>query len=303
VSAVVRACPVCAAVNSRPWFRKAALQLVRCGRCDMGFLDPLPAELRDDYYDGLGRPYYLSADKLAGDYARVRFERECALLRRFCPRGAILDVGCSTGAFLVQLRERFSTDYQLSGIEISAAALDYARQRGLQVYDDSLLHHDFGAQRFDAVTFWAVLEHLPEPAAFVRRATTLLGEGGCCLALVPNRRSLALRLLGPRYRYVLAQHVNYFSSDNLKRLFAETGLNVVASGGSHFNPLVLWQDAWKRADEFVSDAERAALLRQTTRLKEAPWLRPARAPLNGLEKLLASLGLADNIWIVGQKPG
>jgi len=267
----------------------------------MSYADPLPAESAPEHYDQLGRPYYLSADKLEGDFASVRFERELRLFRRHTAGGPVLDVGCSTGAFLFQLQKRFPGQYLPSGIEVSHAALEHARQRGLDAIGDSLLTHDFGLRRFQAVTFWAVLEHLPEPAAFLARARELLLPGGCVFILVPNLRSLAVRLLGARYRYILPQHVNYFSRTTLAELLRRAHFNAVASGGSHFNPAVLWQD-WRRGNDApVADAERAALLRRTTRLKQAPWLIPARWALNLVEWGLASTGFADNIWAVGRK--
>ena len=267
----------------------------------MAYADPLPSESAPEHYDQLGRPYYLSSDKLEGDYASVRFERELRLFRRHAPSGPVLDVGCSTGAFLFQLQNRFPGQYLPSGIEVSQAALDHARQRGLDAIGDSLLTHDFGPRRFQAVTFWAVLEHLPEPAAFLARAHDLLLPGGYVFVLVPNLNSLAVRLLGARYRYILPQHVNYFSEQTLTNLLRRTRLEPVATGGSHFNPAVLWQD-WRRGnDHLVADAERASLLRKTTRLKQSPWLKPARWALHVVEWGLASTGLADNIWAVAQK--
>ena len=296
-----RPCPLCAAAESSPELVKGSLRLARCRACSLVFANPLPPEGSDAYYDQLGRPYYLSPDKLAGDYASVRFERELALFRRFSPRGDVLDVGCSTGAFLHQLCRRFPGEYRATGIEISHAALDHARNRGLDVIDDSLLAHDFGSRRFDAITFWAVLEHLSDPAAFLRRAASLLAPGGRCFVLVPNYRALAVRLLGARYRYLLPQHVNYFTAATLDRLLTGAGLDPEARGGSHFNPIVIWQD-WRRGtDAAVPDADRAALLRRTTRLKQAPWLRPARWALTALERGLAAAGLADNLWIVASK--
>lgn len=297
-----RPCPLCGAANPSPWLQKQALRLVRCRACSMVHADPLPAESTPEHYDQLGRPYYLSPDKLQGDYASVRFERELRLFQRHCQEGDVLDVGCSTGAFLFQLQRRFPAHYRPTGIEISLAALDHARHQGLHVIGDSLLSHDFGPRRFHAVTFWAVLEHLPEPAAFVRRAADHLHPGGLLFALVPNLHSLAVRLLGPRYRYILNQHVNYFTPSTLTSLLTRQGLQVVDSGGSHFNPAVLWQD-WRRGtDSPVADADRAALLRKTNRLKQSPWLRPALWTLGATERLLARAGLADNIWAVARKP-
>lgn len=290
-------------MSNRPWLRKRSLRLVVCDSCRMTFADPLPAEADASHYDQLGRPFYLSADKLTGDYAAVRFERELALLRRLCPGGDLLDVGCSTGAFLFQLHRRFPGDYRGVGVDVSRAALEYAATRGVRVIPDSFLEHDFGSLRFDAITLWAVAEHLPDPGSFIRRAGALLRPGGHCLVLVPNLNSLSCRWLGARYRYILPQHVNYFTRATLRGLLENiAGLRVVASGGSHFNPVVLWQD-WRRGtDAEVADAERAALLHRTTRLKQTPWLAPARLALSGVEFALATSGMADNIWAAGRKP-
>ena len=69
-------------------------------------------------------------------------------------------------------------------------ALDYAESKGVQVIRETFLSYNFGGQRFQAVTFWAVLEHLLEPLLFLRKAAELLELGGLCFVLVPNRRSL-----------------------------------------------------------------------------------------------------------------
>lgn len=296
-----RPCPLCGHSGpSEPWLVKGRLNLVRCRLCRFVHADPLPAEADAGFYDQLGRPFYLSPDKLAGDYASVRFERELRLFRRFCRSGDMLDVGCSTGAFLFQLNQRFPGAYRATGIEVSTAALEHARRQGVEVVDASMLEHNFGDRRFDAITFWAVAEHLPDPAAFLRRARELLKPGGHCIVLVPNLESLACRLLGARYRYILPQHVNYFTTSTLNRLLQDHGrLKPVATGGSHFNPAVLWQD-WRRGTtEEVPDAERAALLARTTRLKQSAWLGPVRTALHLVERGLALTGLADNLWAVG----
>src|ERR1043166_4144263 len=154
-----RDCPVCDESESRPHLRKAELQLVRCVRCGMVFANPVPAEFASGkFYDDAGG-YYLSPAKLESDYAGVRFERELALFRRHCPRGAVLDVGCSSGAFLFQLNRRFPGDYEILGTDASGAPLDHAESRGVPVVRGNFLEHDFGGRTFDAITFWAVLEH------------------------------------------------------------------------------------------------------------------------------------------------
>jgi 2-polyprenyl-3-methyl-5-hydroxy-6-metoxy-1,4-benzoquinol methylase len=253
-------------------------------------------------YEKLAVPFYLSPDKVEGDYSPVRFQRELKLFRRFCQRGRVLDVGCSTGAFLFQLQTGFAGAYEVTGNDVAGPALDYAEQKGIHVLRGSFPEMDFGQTRFTTITFWAVMEHLANPVDFLKKASELLETGGFCFILVPNLRSLAVRLLGAKYRYIFPQHVNYFTPATLRRFAANVqDLRVAYSGGSHFNPLVIWQDL-RSNGAFVPDADRAKLLKRTTAYKRNPALAPLRLGMHFGEAILARLNLADNLVLVLRKP-
>ena len=299
---VQRSCPLCGAEGGQLRWTKGALRIVRCAECGMNFANPVAVEFATGaFYDRLGTPFYLSPDKLESDFAPVRFERELRWFRRWCAGGDVLDVGCSTGAFLHQLNLRFPGQYRALGTDVSGPALEHAASRGIEVLPENFLEHDFGERRFDAITFWAVLEHLVEPSQFLARAARLLRPGGHLFALVPNLDSLAIRLLGARYRYVMPDHVNYFDAASLRRLIErESSLNILALGSTHFNPVVIAQD-FRRRDERVPDAERAQLLKRTTAWKQSPALRPVRWFYRGMESCLGALRLADNLILVAGK--
>jgi 2-polyprenyl-3-methyl-5-hydroxy-6-metoxy-1,4-benzoquinol methylase len=268
----------------------------------MVYADPIDQDWATGVnYDRLANPFYLSDDKLQGDYSPVRFERELRLFHKFCDRGRVLDVGCSTGAFLFQLLSRFPDAYEVIGSDVAGPALDYAEQKGVRVTRGSFLGLDFGQTRFNAITFWAVMEHLASPLDFLTKASSLLEPAGFCFVLVPNLQSLAVRLLGTKYRYVFPQHVNYFSGTTLKRFAANVPeLRITWFGGTHFNPLVIWQD-WRGDGAFVPDIARAKLLTRTTAYKRNPALKPARIALRLMESALARMNMADNVVVVLQK--
>ena len=292
-----RLCPVCGSQETGQYLEKDGLRLVRCAGCAMIYANPVPAEMASGrYYSIAGSEYYLSPAKLESDYAMVRFERELKLFRRHCRRGAVLDVGCSSGAFLFQLLQRFPGEYEVLGTDISGPPLDYAESRGIPVSRGNFLEQTFGGKAFDALTFWAVLEHLAEPAAFLRQASTVLKPGGLCFVLVPNMQSLAVRLLGRRYRYIYPQHLNYFTKHTLAKL-VERNYAIVECRSMHFNPLVLWQD-WRGKGEEISNEQRAELLKRTTGYKQNPWLKPAKLGYRWLEGVLSRLNLADNLALV-----
>ena len=339
-----RACPVCDSRSAAPLWRKGELTLVRCCECGMVYANPMPAGMASGaFYDAAGKDYYLSPAKLESDYADVRFQRELKLFREFCPRGAVLDVGCSSGAFLFQLRKRWPSDYEILGTDVSGAPLDYAESRGVPVARGSFLELDFdgrnkptpdpsqegsdkptphpseegsgarsfvplqggvrggfsGKEKFDAVTFWAVIEHLAEPKRFLQKAHALLKPDGLCFVLVPNLSSLAVRVLGAKYRYVYPQHLNYFSARTLRK-FAGPHFTCVEVRTTHFNPIVIWQD-FRNQGRDVSNVERAELLKRTTRYKQSTAMRPLKGLYRATEKIHGSLKLADNLAVVLRK--
>ena len=297
---VFRNCPVCGRDDAEAHLQKGDLRLVRCRLCSMVYANPAPAEFASgQYYDQAGTDYYLSPAKLESDYAAVRFERELRLFRKHCEGGAVLDVGCSSGAFLFQLNHRFPGGYQVLGTDVSGPPLDYAQSRGVPVLRGNFLDQDFGQKQFDAVTFWAVVEHLLEPRLFLAKAWSLLKPDGLCFVLVPNMNSLAARALGARYRYFYPQHLNYFTKATLAKLVG-TRFSVIEFRSTHFNPIVIWQD-WRGGGKDISNHDRAALLQRTTSYKQNPLLKPVKALYKLAERTLGALNLADNLVVVLRK--
>jgi 2-polyprenyl-3-methyl-5-hydroxy-6-metoxy-1,4-benzoquinol methylase len=293
-----RPCPVCSEARAKSFLKKDGFELLRCANCSMIFTNPVAADLASgEFYDRMGSGY-LTPDKLESDYADVRFERELRLFRRYCTQGSVLDVGCSSGAFLYQLNQRFPGDYRIVGTDASGPALEHAAKMGVPVVKDNFLTHDFG-QSFDAVTFWAVMEHLFEPGQFLKKAAVLLKPGGLCFILVPNMRSLAVQLLGAKYRYIYSEHLNYFTPGTLAR-FVGQELEVVAMHSTHFNPIVIWQDVRHGAHE-VNCERRHELLKRTTAYKRSPWLKPVKLGYQAAEKMLGTVLMADNLAVVAKK--
>jgi SAM-dependent methyltransferase len=151
------------------------------------------------------------------------------LVERFVAGGALLDVGCGEGRFLWALDP---ARWRRTGVELSAETV--ARMAG-RVPDLRLVAGDLDspaleAGGFDVVTFWHVLEHLPDTPAVLARARDLLRPGGRLVVSLPNFASLQARLFR-RHWYGfddVPRHLHHFSPDSLARLLEAAGLAVEA---------------------------------------------------------------------------
>jgi SAM-dependent methyltransferase len=107
-------------------------------------------------------------------------ERICASLGPKRPH--ILDVGCGTGANL----EMLSKFGEAEGVDVSTAALEFCRARGLasvQQGEAEKLPYEDGS--FDLVTALDVVEHLDDDTAGLREMWRVLRPGGRALLFVP----------------------------------------------------------------------------------------------------------------------
>jgi 2-polyprenyl-3-methyl-5-hydroxy-6-metoxy-1,4-benzoquinol methylase len=98
-----------------------------------------------------------------------------------------LDVGCGDGLFFGQLRRYADV---VEGVEPDSRLLSEDRSS-----DGSIHLRTFDATfdpgcRYDLMVFLDVLEHMEDPVAAVRHASTLMEEGGVVLVTVPAFRHL-----------------------------------------------------------------------------------------------------------------
>jgi SAM-dependent methyltransferase len=210
--------------------------MVRCPNCGLVFQDPQPDEavLERSYYHD---PEF--ARLLAGPLRNLtlqRAEEKLALLRRAnVPiSGRLLDVGCSSGAWL-EIAQR--QGMKATGVELGATTAQEARRRGLDVRTGSL-ESCFGPaaeERFDLITFWDVLEHLRDPRRELARAADLLAPGGILAATFPNVEGwyprLSYRLLASHlgvWEYPeLPVHLYDLAPHSARRLLERCGFSVI----------------------------------------------------------------------------
>lgn len=136
----------------------------------------------------------------------------------------MLDIGSGKGHFLAAARD---AGWEVTGIDLSPEAVAYARDRyGVPVTVGDIADrpiHD----RFDVVTLWHVLEHLPGPGEQLDRCHSLLRPGGRLVVSVPNGASAQARLSGANWLHLdIPRHIFHFDGRSLATLLARHGFEV-----------------------------------------------------------------------------
>lgn len=220
----------------------------RCRSCGLEFFHPRP--MKPEIYEGEALAAYHGFHK---GQAPIRDAQ-----RRFldiCPGagGSLLDVGCGNGAFLSLAA---ASGYRVYGIDSDPKSVEAARRTyglkdvrtaDIMSYAASLRAEPMGLPRFDVVTAFEVLEHQPDPGAFVTCAFEMLRHGGVFAGSVPNAaRLLAFFDRGEGGTDLPPHHFTWWTAKALKILLRHKGFHdvqVEEHGGIAFDQLTLgWQN-------------------------------------------------------------
>ena len=169
--------------------------VLRCERCKVYWLSPLPAEEElDKYY----REYYSKIDYKSSYispmvymklfYANMRAMSQYRFIKkhiRILPGTRVVDFGCSTGNLLKLFKKDGCATL---GVELGRQSSNYASSKyGLRILrtpiEVSLYKIEAGV---DLIIFSHVLEHLIDPIDILSKCFNLLKDGGHLFIELPN---------------------------------------------------------------------------------------------------------------------
>jgi 2-polyprenyl-3-methyl-5-hydroxy-6-metoxy-1,4-benzoquinol methylase len=141
-----------------------------------------------------------------------------------CPGGRVLDIGCGEGRTLEQLRD---LGWQVEGVDFDPRAVRSAEMRGIRARLGTLADQHYPDTSFDAVVHSHVIEHVPDPVAFLAECRRVLRPGGRLMLLTPNAKGLGHARFGADWRGLEPpRHLQVFTPDSLRRAAETAGLRV-----------------------------------------------------------------------------
>jgi len=210
-----------------------AFVAMRCGRCELVYLNPRPARAElDRIYPPTYHAFQFSAENF-GLAHRVRSRLEARRLLSYCKHlgehARILDIGCGDGFHLNLLKRFGRPGWRLEGVDTSDRAVMAARDAGLNVHLGTVETADLEPNANDLVLLIATIEHVENPRAVLAAAARLLRPGGRAIVVTDNTATLDFRLFGGRHwgGYHFPRHWNLFNRRSLRLLAERAGLEVV----------------------------------------------------------------------------
>jgi len=235
---------------------------------------------------------------------RVRQQLLLQELARYTRGRRLLDVGCGIGQLLQTARDE---GWDARGIDLSEAAVQLCRGHELSASKTDFFDPSLDDRRFDVVVMSELIEHVPSPQRFLKRAEALLDVDGVLYLTTPNFGSLARRLLGESWSVIHPEHIGYFERSTLRKMVSEkTELREIKIEANNITPstLVTWltprkTPAVRKAQQVHREARQSLDQRLRRVIQRSSVLGASRDLINSAA---SRAGLGDTLVAWLQKP-
>lgn len=223
-------CSFCKNDSAKILLSKQDFQIVKCSDCGFVYVNPrvadeeLPAIYQHNYFKN--REYGYMGYEQEKTLRLKNFERWLQDAAAYLPaRQTIqaLDVGAAAGYCLQVMQAK---GWKAAGLELDPDMCKQATAAGYTVYNTPL--EDFNSEiKYDLITLFDVIEHIPGIDAAFAKLNSLLADDGIVLLVTPNHDSMQRKLFGKKwFQYKPIEHIQYFTATMLAAFAERNGLTI-----------------------------------------------------------------------------
>ncbi|WP_308469746.1 class I SAM-dependent methyltransferase [Gelidibacter japonicus] len=164
----------------------------------------------------------------------IALKRKLKLINSFSNNSKfLLDVGCGTGDFL---QVAYKSGWAITGIEPNEQARKIANKKTNDSVFNSEKLFKLEEQKFDVITLWHVLEHLPELNEHLSVFAKLLKPEGVLIIAVPNYKSYDAKLYKEYWAaYDVPRHLWHFSQESITKLANKINMKIIKTAPMKFD--------------------------------------------------------------------
>ena len=164
-------------------------------------------------------------DKLYQFVKKINLRKKIKLIDAlYHPHKTVLDIGAGTGDFL-KAAENYG--WNISGVEPNSKARQLALNKNISLAANI---QEISDKRFDVITLWHVLEHLPDLDSDIQKFKQLLNPKGTLVIAVPNYKSYDAKHYKEFWAaYDVPRHLYHFSQNSINRIFSKYDFQLLAT--------------------------------------------------------------------------
>jgi len=196
---------------------------------DMLITIPQPKQLAKYYESG----DYIShtdsrksfVDKIYQNVKKYSLSNKLKLISRYHNNEkTLLDFGAGTGDFLATAKAK---GWQVVGVEPNDGARLKSTEKGITLLEDISQAKE---KKFQVITLWHVLEHLPDLEIRIKQLTDNLENSGTLILAVPNFKSYDAKYYKEYWAaYDVPRHLWHFSKTAIEKLFEPHAMKLIAT--------------------------------------------------------------------------
>ncbi|WP_313374668.1 class I SAM-dependent methyltransferase [Chishuiella sp.] len=200
------------------------------------FTNPQPLKTLDKYYES--KNYISHTDGKKTIFERfyqvaktINLNNKFNLINDVAKGKKILDYGCGVGDFLELMQQK---GYDVLGMEPNPTARTIAQKK---IGESKVVSIELKniQQKFDVITLWHVLEHIPNLNETIIELKNHLTENGVLIIAVPNHESYDAKYYGKYWAaYDVPRHLWHFSKNSMEKLLDNFGMKI-----ENINPMKL----------------------------------------------------------------
>lgn len=194
---------------------------------DMLITHPQPEKL-EEYYQSESYISHTDAnknffDKLYQIIKKYSLYKKIKLIGRYVKgEKNLLDFGAGTGDFMVMAKKK---NWSVAGVEPNRKARELAEAKGIHLCPKMETLQD---NKYQVITLWHVLEHLPNLEEQISQLISKLGKEGILVIAVPNFRSYDAKYYREFWAaYDVPRHLWHFSRTTMEKLFSKHKMKIV----------------------------------------------------------------------------
>lgn len=157
--------------------------VLKCSRCGLVRLNKFITDEDDSFYEESGM---WQSNGMESNINKARIDakddddRRAEFTRNYVLNKKVLDFGCGSGGYIHNVKAIAS---YVAGVELENDKREYLLKEGIPCFESIDVLPD---EKYDVITLFHVLEHLPDPITILEKLKSHLEKDGKIIIEVPN---------------------------------------------------------------------------------------------------------------------